>query len=135
MSFDPIIKANFYWNLVLFAFIPFVIYVGTKLGGLQGVAWSLLGLQMLLLFAWYQFVVKRLLGDCFLGFVRSLIAPIIFVVPMVGVVISIAPFLTTFPETIQLTVQVLSGFTIYVGLYFSFRKNFVKEQLKLFLER
>ncbi len=120
-----------YMNIVKIMFIPLVVLIGAKTGGLQGVAWTLLGLQALLLFAWYHFAVRRLLGDCFSGFIGSMIKPVIFAVPMAGAVIGIAPFLSTLPAAMQLTVQILFGGAIYVGLYFSFRKEFVKEQLQL----
>ena len=126
---------SFYWNLMLFACIPLAVVAGAKLGGLQGVAWTLLGLQMLLLFAWYYFVVRRLLGNCFSGFIGSMIVPVIFAVPMAGAVIGIAPFLSTLPAAMQSTAQVLLGGAIYVCLYLSFRKEFVKEQLQLFFKR
>lgn len=126
---------SFYWNLVLFAFIPSVIFVGAKINGLQGIAWSLLGLQMFLLIFWYHFVVRRLLGGCFSGFIGSMIAPVIFAVPMVGAVIWIAPFLSTLPAAMQLIVQIMCGAVVYVGLYLFFRKKFVYEQLQLLLKR
>ncbi len=125
----------FYWNLVLFVFIPLIIFVGAKMGGLQGVAWALLGLQTFLLFAWYYFIVRRLLGDCFSGFIRSMIMPVVFAIPMAGAVIGITPFLSTLPEAIQLIIQVLLGGFVYAGFYFAFRKEFVKEQLQLFFKR
>lgn len=125
----------FYLNLIKFTFIPLAIVAGAKLGGLQGVAWILLELQVILLFVWYHFVVRRLLGDCFSGFIGSMSAPVIFAVPMVAAVIGIAPFLSTMPAAMQLTVQVLLGGTIYIGLYLSFRKEFVKQQLQLFFKR
>ena len=80
----------FYWNLTLFTFIPLTIVAGAKIGGLLGVAWSLLTLQMFLLFVWYYFVVRKLLGDCFSGFIGSMIPPVIFAVLMAGVVTGIA---------------------------------------------
>lgn len=125
----------FYWNLILFAFIPLTIVAGAIIGALQGVAWALLGLQMFLLFAWYHFIVRRLLGDCFSGFIGSIISPVIFAVLMAGMVIAIAPFLSSLPAAIQLTTQILAGGMIYVGLYLAFRKEFVKEQLQLFFKR
>jgi lipopolysaccharide exporter len=125
----------FYWNLSLFLFIPLTVFIGAKIGALQGVAWTLLGLQILLLFAWYHFVVRRLLGDCFSEFIGSMIAPVIFAVPMAGVVIGIAPLLSPLPAGMQLAAQVVVGGAIYVGLYLSFRREFVKEQLRLFFKR
>jgi len=125
----------FYWNLMLFAIIPMAIFFGVKISGLLGVAWSLLGLQILLLFGWYHFAVKRLLGYCFLGYIGSMITSVIFAVPMAGAVIGIAPFLSTLPAPMHLTVQVMLGGVVYVSLYISFRKEFVKEQLQLFFQR
>ena len=126
---------SFYWNLLLFAFIPLVVISGAKFGGLQGVAWTLLGSQIVLLFAWYQFVIKKLLGDCFLGFIKTISTPVIFSIPMVLVVISIAPLLSAFSAPLQLTAQTLLGGMIYAGLYFFFRKEFVKQQFQLFFNR
>lgn len=130
-------RANlaFYWNLMLFTFIPLTIVFGAKIGGLQGVAWTLLGLQILLLFAWYYFVVRKLLGDCFSGFFESIIRPIVLTVPMAVAVVGVAPLLSALPAVVQLTVQVILGGGVYAGLYYRFRKDFVKQQLQLFFKR
>lgn len=126
---------SFYWNLLLFAFLPMVVISGAKFGGLQGVAWTLLGSQIVLLFAWYQLVIKRLLGDCFSGFIKSISTPVIFSIPMTAVVIGIAPLLSEFSAPLQLTAQAILGGMIYAGFYFFFRKEFVKQQFQLFFNR
>jgi len=131
----------FYWNLMLFAFVPLAIVAGAKLGGLQGVAWTLLGLQTVLLFAWYYFVVKKLLGNSFSGFIGSMLPSLLFAVPMAAVVAGVGfcfdtvLLLSTLPAALQLAVQILLGGVVYSGLYFFFRQKFVKQQLKLFLNR
>lgn len=125
----------FYWNLMLFAIIPLAIVAGAKMGGLQGVAWTLLALQSALLFAWYLFVVRRLLGNCFVGFVTSMSAPVLFTVPMIGVVIGIAPFIFSMTSIMQLAVQTLLGGVVYCVLYWLFRKEFVKQHLQLLFKR
>lgn len=125
----------FYWNLMLFAFIPLAVIIGAKIGALQGVAWILLGLQIFLLFVWYYVVVRRLIGDCFFEYIKTIIIPISFALPMVGGVVVIAPVLSALPAPLQLATQVLGGGVIYVGLYLYFRKAFVKEQLQLLLKR
>lgn len=125
----------FYWNLSLFAFIPLTVFIGAKIGALQGIAWTLLGLQILLLFAWYHFVVRKLLGNCFSGFIGSMITPVILAMPMAGAIIGIAPLLSPLPVAIQLTVQIVIGGAIYIGLYLFFRREFIKEQLQLFFKR
>ncbi len=125
----------FYWNLSLFAFIPLTVFVGAKFGALQGVAWTLLGLQILLLFAWYHFVVRRLLGNCFSGYFGSMTMPVIFATLMAVSLISIAPLFSEWPAAIQLALQIIIGGAVYVGLYLAFRREFVKEQLQLLLNR
>lgn len=125
----------FYWNLSLLMFIPLAVFAGAKWGGLGGVVWTLLGLQMFLLFAWYYLVVRKLLGNCFSGFIGSMITPVIFAVPMVAAVLGIASFLSMLPVALQLAAQILLGTMVYTGLYLFFRKEFVKQQLKLLLNR
>jgi len=126
---------SLYWNLMLFMFIPVAIVVGAKLGSLQGVAWTLFGLQTVLLFIWYYLIVKKLLGDCFSEFIGSFTMPVVFSIPMVAVVLGIQPLLSTLPEALQLTVQVGLGGGVYLCLYFFFRKEFVKQQFKLIFNR
>jgi len=130
-----------YMNLVKIMFIPLAILIGAKTSGLQGVAWTLLGLQTILLFSWYHFVVKKLLGNSFSGFIGSILTPLLFAVPMAAVVVGvgfsfdIVSLLSTVPAALQLMVQVLLGVVVYSGLYFFFRKEFVKQQLQLLLKR
>lgn len=130
-------RANlaFKWNLILFAFIPLAVIAGAKFGGLQGIAWTLLGLQLFLFFAWYYFVVRQLIGQCFSGYVGSISSPILLAALMSGLIISIAPLLSTLPATMQLSLQILAGGSIYVGLNVFFRNQFIKEQLQLFFKR
>ncbi len=124
-----------YWNLMLFLLIPLTIFFGAKIGSLQGVAWSLLGLQICLLFAWYFVVVRRLIGNCFWGFISSMIFPVVIAVPMALIVIGIVPSLSELSAVVQLITQILVGSLIYIGIYLLFRKQFVKEQLRLLFDR
>jgi len=130
-------RANlaFYWNMILFALIPISIFLGAKLNGLQGVAWTLLVLQLILIFYWYRFAVLSLLGKCFSGYIRSIGIPIIFTIPMVMAIFVIDPLISNIDPKIQLSVQIITGAAVYTGLYFFFRKAFVIEHLKLFFNR
>jgi len=130
-------RANiaFYWNLMLFLFVPATIFVGARIWGLQGVAWSLLATQTCLLFAWYYFVVRRLIGNCFLGFISSMFFPVIFALPMAVAVTIIPQLLPVLSKEELLAIQILVGAMFYVGIYLVFRKEFVREQLRLFFNR
>jgi len=125
----------FYWNLMKFIFVPAAIFIGARIGALQGVTWTLLGMQILLFFAWYRFIVRRLLGDCFPRFIGSIIVPVTFAASMAVIVIAITSFFTSLPAIMQLNLQILTGVAVYFGLYLSFRNEFVKEQLQLFFKR
>ncbi len=125
----------FYWNLMLFAIIPLAIFIGAKTNGLHGVAWTLLGLQFTLFFAWYYFIVRRLLGNCFSEFIGAVIKPILFTLPMAGTVIVIMPFMSTLAPYFQLGIQVITGVLVYCGLYYAFRKDFLQKHIKLLLGR
>ena len=124
-----------YLNLARFMIIPLAILAGAKTGGLQGVAWTLLGLQLLSFFGWYHFIVRQLLGDCFTGFIGSILTPVLFAALMAGAVIGIEPFLSSLPAAMKLAAQVIFGGTIYVGLYLFFRKALVKEAWQLFFKQ
>lgn len=68
---------GFYWNLSLFFVIPLSIYSGSS-WGLIGVAYTLLGLQILLsMFGWY-FMIKPLCGAGFKEYYWQIIKPLMF---------------------------------------------------------
>lgn len=124
-----------YWNLMKFMIVPLAIVAGAKVGALQGVVWTLLGLQVVWFFGWYYVVTRRLLGSCFSGFIGSMIKPVLFAILMSGAVVGVAPFLSTLSAVMQLAVLVLFGCLVYVGIYCLFRKEFVKEQWQLFFNK
>ena len=126
---------SFYFNLIKVVFIPVAIFTGASLGELEGITWSLFGIQIILIFAWYYFITRKLLGNCFYGFIGSVGDPVLFAIPMTAVVVAIAPFLSSLPQAFQLTVQILTGATVYGSLYWLFRKEFIIENLKLFVGR
>lgn len=68
---------GFYWNLGLFAFIPLTIYIGSR-WGLNGVAYSLLGLMIFLAIPNWYFMVKPLCGAEFKEYFWQILQPFIF---------------------------------------------------------
>ena len=69
---------GFYWNLGLFFFIPLTIYVGSH-WGLNGIAYALLGLMIVLLVPSWYFMVKPLCGVGFKEYFWQILKPLIIV--------------------------------------------------------
>lgn len=80
---------GFYWNLGLFSFIPLSVYLGSFYG-LAGVAFALLGLQIVLNFPSWFFMVKPLCGARFIEYFQQIFKPLIasFLASMAGFIIS-----------------------------------------------
>jgi len=74
-------RANlgFYWNLGLFFFIPLAIYIGSH-WGLNGVAYSLLGLMVVLVIPSWYFMVKPLCGAGFKEYFLQILKALIFAI-------------------------------------------------------
>ena len=70
---------GFYWNLGLFFFIPLTIYIGSH-WGLDGVAYSLLGLMVFLMTPNWYFMVKPLCGAGFKEYFWQILQPMLFAV-------------------------------------------------------
>jgi len=70
---------GFYWNLGLFFFMPLTIYVGSH-WELIGIAYSLLGLQLLLFFPEWRFLVKSLCGAGFKEYFWQILKPLTFAI-------------------------------------------------------
>jgi O-antigen/teichoic acid export membrane protein len=70
---------GFYWNIGLFSFMPLVIYLGSY-GGLDGVAYSLLGLMVFSSVpAWY-FLVNSLCGASFVEYFWQILQPLVLAI-------------------------------------------------------
>ncbi len=115
-------KLAFYWNLILFAFIPITIYSGSDFG-INGVAYALLFLQVLLMIpAWY-FMVRKLCGANFIEYFRQILTPlsIAIIAGLVGIVV----YSLTDTIFIQVLLVSLIGGSIYVISSFYLNNNFI----------
>ena len=120
-----------YWNILLFLFIPLAILIGATLGGLIGVAVTLLLLQLCLIIVWYLIIVRRLLLNCFWEYISSIFKSILTAVPMVACVNILHSIMLTTNSLIKLILEVSAGMVIYITLNLYFRREFVIKNLKL----
>jgi len=70
---------GFYWNLGLFIFMPLTIYIGSH-WGLDGVAYSLLGLMSFLTIPNWYFMVNKLCGAGFSEYFRQIFKPLVITI-------------------------------------------------------
>lgn len=89
------VRRAFVWDLVLLLLIPGVLYLGFRMGGLYGLAMSMLGVQLLTFYPHYRFLVKPACGAGFLDYLGALtpalastgiavIAALLVMMPMTG---------------------------------------------------
>ena len=121
---------TFYWNLALILLIPVTVYMAGLTGKLTFIALALLSLQVILMFANYRFLISKVLGPCFRGYLISIALPFGISVLMgalvfflrKGVSQILGPWMT-------LLVTVGSGVFLYVLLVKLFNKDDLQEFL------
>jgi len=127
--------AEFYWNILLFTFIPFVVFCSAYFGDLLAVAWSLFGLQAFLFFLWYVLVVRKLLGSCFLGYLQAVGIPVLIASAM-GIAVGLLSIYLPFEQSaFRLGGLMFIGGIVYLGLYLLFARETLHEQTRLLLNR
>jgi lipopolysaccharide exporter len=127
--------AAFYWNVLLFAFIPGSVFLAARFGTVLTVAWTLLGIQLFLFFLWYLLVVRTLLGRCFRPYLESVATPTLIALGMGGglVALTVLARLPATPAT--LAIQIGFGALVYIGLYYLLDRKTVQEQIRLLVDR
>ena len=126
---------EFYWNILLFMFIPAVVFCAAYFGDLLTVAWALFGLQAFLFFLWYRLVVRRLLGPCFSGYASSVGKPVLFA-SIMGIGISLLHNSFLFDTSfLNLSIFIGAGAIIYFMLYLLFDRKTIQDQLKMALNK
>lgn len=81
---------GFRWNLALFVITTPGIFIGEKLGGAQGVAYSLLVLMLFYSVANYHFLVKTLVGTCGKPYALAIIKPVMIAALMAMIVAALS---------------------------------------------
>lgn len=115
-------KLAFYWNFILFSFIPITIYLGSGFG-INGVAYALLFLQVLLMIPTWYFMVGKLCGANFIEYFRQILIPL-SIATMAGAA-GIAVYYFTDTMFMQVLLVSLIGGSVYVISSFYLNNNFV----------
>ena len=106
---------GFKWNLALLFFQVPGVYLGSRFGGVEGVALAVVLLQIFFNLASYPFLIRVLLGPCLGEYLRSQLPPLAIAAAM-GLVVWLVPSVIDVPRVTMLVVAVTVGAIIYIGL-------------------
>ena len=128
---DPLVlglgkaKWAFHWNLLLMLVVPIVVFVGSYLKGVIGVAAGLIMVQSLVVCAAYLYWIKRLLGPCLKDYLETVFRPVLISSSMALMVGYSANSFGPKNPVFSLLFFVFLGVCIYIFLScFLNRKNF-----------
>lgn len=121
---------GFWWNLGLFFFIPLTVYIGS-FWGIIGVAFAMLGLQVILtLPAWY-FMINPLSGAGLKEFFWQMINPLMLT--MIGAITAYAASSIADIRNIYLNavlIAIVMGTSVF-GLYYWYNRRFLEVVMEL----
>ena len=118
-------KWAFHWNLLLMLVVPIVVFVGSYLNGVIGVAAGLIMVQSFVVCAAYFYWIKRLLGPCLKDYLETVFRPVLISSSMALMVGYSANSFGPKNPVFSLLFFVFLGACIYIFLScFLNRKNF-----------
>lgn len=106
------------WFLILQ--IP-AVYLGVQIGGIAGVAWVVLALQLADLTLAYVFLMRPLIGPCLREYVSSVAVPLATSLAM-AVVVMLVPRLMHGSPLLVLTIQIAIGAAFYIATIAALRR-------------
>jgi O-antigen/teichoic acid export membrane protein len=121
------VDIGFYWNALLFVFIPLTIFIGSGFG-ILGVSYALLFLQVFLMIPSWFFVVKRLCGVSFISFFSQIFIPLILSLIAASIAMTISSIILS--ESMKIMAVLLIGFLSYIFLSILFNKEFINTVMK-----
>lgn len=108
---------TFKWNMALLLIYVPALTLGAHLGGIIGVAWSVLIVQMLASLANYWFLLRSQLGPC-LGAYLQTMAPAFWISSLMAITVLVLKSLGGAPSVLGLGLVIAAGGAVYVGLYY-----------------
>ena len=98
------------------------VYLGATLGGLAGVAWTVLALQVVDVASAYIFLIRPLIGPCLREYATSIAVPLATSIAMATLVLMV-PLLVPAPALLTLAIQIAVGVVFYAVATFSLQRS------------
>ena len=125
-----------YWNLLLVFVIPVSIYIAIVVSkSLVVVTYTVVFVEVLLLFISYFIFIRRLLGNFGYKLIDDIGRPILISSLMAICVIYLNKFVNIESSTIELLILILSGAAIYIFLSYFFQKRSFTELWEIIIPR
>lgn len=119
---------GFYWNLGLFFLIPISIYLGS-FRGVEGVAYALVVIQIIIVIPGWYFMVKKLCGAGFKEYFQQILSP--FVVAVTSGLLSLIAMGLMSNIFMELILVCATYITIYFALSFYLNRSFFNMLIEL----
>lgn len=124
-------KWAFYWNLALVFVIPTTLLAASRIGTIEAIVSSLLGLQIVLVFFSYAYFIRRLIGPCFHDYFKAIAIPFGIGALMAVIVYTLLQFSDGLAPLFQLAIAVPAGAIVYILLSLAFNEDAMREILLL----
>ncbi len=125
---------TFAWNVGLMVLYPVAIVAGALLGGVEGVALSILVLQIGLLYPNYHYMIRSQLGPCLGPFLGSIV-PVLGIAALMAVLVHITRLMMGAPSIAGLAALVGLGALAYGGLYWVLQRRHARYFASFILDR
>ncbi len=116
---------SFYWNVALIPATFLFIVFSAGSGNVYVVAWALVAMQAVAFLAFYYFLIKKLIGECFLGLMAASFIPLMISIPMAAAAAVLPFFFSGTKASVLLALQIILG----ASAYYALSKLFMKEEL------
>lgn len=120
---------GFKWNFALFLFLPPIIFAGANIGGIIGICIALLGLQIIVSFPAYWFLIRPLIGSCAKDYFLAIMKPVSLAVVMAFGVWALS--LMSQYSFLMLVIEILAGGILYLLLLWVFDRQFLSDIIAL----
>jgi O-antigen/teichoic acid export membrane protein len=109
---------GFYWTLLRASITPAALLIGIYLGGIQGVAYSLLILALGLIYPLWFVQIRTMIGVSFSHYLKEFYRPLIsFLTLALGIHFGLKPLLNT-PDFIAIGLSLILAISLQIGLIY-----------------
>jgi lipopolysaccharide exporter len=126
---------GFKWNASIMLLSAPVLYFGATIGGINGVAYSLVIMHLVLFTPYWYLIVKPLIGPPTFDYMKAVFKSILPGALMSIIVFGIVYLLSPFSVELALIAGVFSGTGLYILFMFRFENDLVSELKSLILNK